>query len=181
MIKLDQRGSASILALLMMICLFAIMALVSDVGAMFCTKILVKHKLNLALRGAVGADQLNQTALRDAVNPRIEIDPALAGQKFEEILKTNLRLDDAWQPMAGSPCGGQVQILDFAVINTGFPYTYTYGTYSEVINRPSVVGIIQFPYKNSFLAQVAGVDEEQPMTVHVTVAPELVSKHLEEW
>lgn len=181
MMILNQRGSAYILTLFMIPCVFAVMSLVADVGAVFCTKITVKHKLNLALRGAVGADQLNQAALRDAVSPRIEIDETLASQKFLEILKVNLKLDDALQPMTGSPCDGPVQILDFRVINTGFPYSYTFNSYSEIIPKPSVVGVISFPYQTSFLAQMAGVNDVVPMTVRVTVAPELVSKHLGEW
>ncbi|MCL6479784.1 MAG: hypothetical protein K6T65_15520, partial [Peptococcaceae bacterium] len=64
MVLKDQRGSASVLALFMIVCFFAAGALVADVARHFCIKVAVKHKLNLACRSA--AAQVDEEELRNA-------------------------------------------------------------------------------------------------------------------
>ena len=160
----NQKGSVSVLTLFMIPVILIIGVMVIDIGQTFVTKTTVKHKLNLALRASVGIDQLCMTNLRDAHEPRIVIEKNLAERKFLEVLKANLRLDDSLNPLPGSIIDGQVEVVEFKVIN----------------NETGVIGVIRFPYENSFLARFAGIDSI-PMTVNVSVTPRLISKHLEDW
>ena len=175
----NQKGSVSVLTLFMIPVILVIGVMVIDIGQTFITKTTVKHKLNLALRASVGIDQLCMTALRDAHEPKIVIKEDLAKRKFLEVLKANLRLDDSLNPLPGSIINGQVEVVKFKVVNNP-PYTFTLGNYTETLNETGVIGIIRFPYENSFLARFAGIDSI-PMTVNVSVTPRLISKHLEDW
>ncbi|MFZ5632144.1 MAG: hypothetical protein ACOY40_04790 [Bacillota bacterium] len=176
MIIKDQRGSASILALFMIICFFAAGALVTDVAGHYCLKISAKHKLNLALRSA--AAQIGEEELKDA---NLVIDEARAARVFYDVLKINLVLDDGLKPRAGSILNsGPVRIVYFKVVNPGeVPFTYTYGDYTETVNRAAVVGIIGFPVKSGLFARMAGVPEETTMYCRATVVPELISRPLD--
>lgn len=160
----NQKGSVSVLTLFMIPVILIIGVMVIDIGQTFVTKTTVKHKLNLALRASVGIDQLCMTNLRDAREPKIVIKEDLAKEKFLEVLKANLRLDDSLNPLPGSIIDGQVEVVEFKVVN----------------NETGVIGVIRFPYENSFLARFAGINSI-PMTVNVSVTPRLISKHLEDW
>lgn len=169
----DERGSASVLALFMIVCIFAVGALVTGVANHFCIKVAVKQKLNLACRSA--SAQLDGEELKNA---SLVIDEARAAQAFYDVLKINLVLDDALVPQAGSILNsGAVQIIYLKVIRPGeVPFTYTYGNYTETVNRVAVVGIICFPVKSGLLARLAGGPEVSTMYCHAIAAPELISK-----
>lgn len=170
-----RRGSVSILALFMIPCIFAVGAMVADIGYLFCTKIAVKHKLNLALRGA--AAEIDMEALQDPENPQLIIDETRAYQKFSEILRANLRLDSSYRPLAGSIVDGPVTIEYFRVVNPEeVPFTYSYNGYVETVGQTGVVGIISFPIKNGFFARMAGQPELSVMYVHATAGPELIAQ-----
>lgn len=173
----DQRGSASVLALFMIICFFAVGALVTDVAKHYCIKVAVKHKLNLACRSA--AAQLDEEELKNA---SLVIDEARAAQSFYDVLKANLVLDDGLVPQAGSILSsGPLQVAYFKVVNPGeAPFTYTYGGYMETVDRTAVVAIIGFPVKSGLFARLAGAPNETTMYCHVTVAPELISRPVDQ-
>jgi len=173
----DQRGSVSVLALFMIICFFAIGALVTDVAKHYCLKVAVKHKLNLACRSA--AAQLNEDELK---NSNLVIDEARATQAFNEVLKVNLVLDDALVPQSGSILNsGAVQLVFFKVVNSGeVPFTYTCGGYTETLDRTAVVSIISFPVKSGMFTQLAGGPNETIMYCHVTAGPELISRPVDQ-
>lgn len=169
----DQRGSASVLALFMIVCIFAVGALVTDVARHFCIKVAVKHKLNLACRSA--AAQLNEEELKNA---NLVIDDDRAAQAFYDVLKTNLLLDDGLMPLSGSILNsGPVQVVYFKVVSPGeVPFTYTYRGYTGTVDRPAVVAIISFPVKSGTFARMAGGPDVTTMYCHVTVSPELISR-----
>lgn len=177
MIHKDQRGSASILAIFMIISIFAVGALVSDVAKHFCIKVAAKQKLNIACRSA--SAQLNEEELKNA---NLVVDEARASQAFHDVLKANLILDEALVPQAGSILNsGAVQVVYFKVVNPGeVPFTYTYGSYTETVSRSAVVAIISFPVKSGTFARIAGGPEETTMYCHVTVSPELISRPLDQ-
>lgn len=176
MIIKDQRGSVSVLALFMVISIFAVGALITDAAQTFGVKIAVKNKLNLALRSA--SAQLDMGELRGL---NLVIDEAGALQAFSEVLKTNLLLDNDLTPLQGSILSGPVRIELFKVVGPDeVPFMYTFNGYMETVNRVAVVGIISFPIKSSPFAVMAGVPEEITMYSNVTVAPELISKPVDE-
>ncbi len=176
MVYKDQRGSVSVLALFMIICFFAVGALVTDVAMHYCLKVAVKHKLNLACRSAAG--QLNWDELKDS---NLVIDEARAAQAFYEVLKVNLVLDDTLVPQSGSILSsGAVQVICFKVVNPGdVPFTYTYGGYTETLDRTAVVAIISFPVKSRVFTRMAGGPEETTMYCHVTAGPELIGRPID--
>ncbi|MCL6612752.1 MAG: hypothetical protein K6T66_14545 [Peptococcaceae bacterium] len=173
MILEDRRGSASVLALFMIVCFFAAGALVTDAARHFCIKVAVKHKLNLACRSA--AAQLDGEELKNA---SLVIDEARAAQAFYDVLKTNLLLDDGLMPLPGSILNsGPVRVVYFKVVNPGeAPFTYSYGGYVETVDRAAVTAVISFPVKSGAFARLAGGPEETVMYCHVTAAPELISR-----
>jgi type II secretory pathway pseudopilin PulG len=175
MIK-NQKGSVTILALIVMVIMFIMLALAIDVTNQYATKIKAQHSLNLALRAA--SSQISIEALTDAYNPRVEILPDDAWSAFNLTLRQNLSLDSNNQPYLNSPLDGPVSICYFKVINSSdIPYTYNYSDYSETIDKVSVTGIISFPVKMSAFAQfISGVPEYQTMYVHSTVGPEMTPK-----
>ncbi len=169
----DQRGSASVPALFMIVCFFAVGALVTDVARHYCIKVAAKHKLNLACRSA--AAQLDEEELKDA---NLVINEARAVKAFHEVLKTNLVLDESLMPLAGSILNsGPVQVVYFKVVSPGeAPFTYTYGGHMETVDRPAVVAIISFPVKSGVFARLAGGPGATTMYCRVTAAPELISR-----
>jgi hypothetical protein len=173
----DQGGSASVLALFMIMCFFALGALVADVAKHYCIKTAVKYKLNLACRSA--AAQINEEELQNA---NLVIDEARAAQAFYDVLKTNLKLDDGMIPQAGSILNsGPVQVAYFRVVSTEeTPFTYAYDDYVETVNRPAVTAIISFPVKSGTFTRMAGGPEETTMYCHVTAAPELISRPIDQ-
>lgn len=177
MILRDQRGSASVLALFMIICFFAVGALVTDVAKHYCIKVAVKHKLNLACRSA--SAQLDEEELK---NTNLVIDDARATQAFYDVLKVNLVLDDDLKPQAESILkSGSVQVVYFKVVNPGeVPFTYTFGGYNETVNRTAVIAIISFPVKSGAFARMAGAPSETTMYCHVTASPELISRPVDQ-
>lgn len=177
MIFKDQRGSASILALFMIISIFAVGALVSDVAKHFCIKVAVKQKLNIACRSA--SAQINDEELKNA---NLVIDQGRAAQAFYDVLKANLILDNALVPQDGSILNsGAVQVAYFKVVNPGeVPFTYSFGSYTETVSRSAVVVIINFPVKSGMLTRLAGGPEETTMYCHVTVSPELISRPIDQ-
>ena len=177
MIIKDQRGSASVLALFMVICIFSVGALVADTAKHFCVKIAVKQKLNISLRSA--AAQLDGDELKNA---NLVIDEAGAVQAFIEVLKINLVLDGSLTPRAGSILNaGPARIEYFKVVKPGeIPFTYTFGGYTETVDRVAVVGIISFPVKNGIFSRLAGSPETGTMYCHATAAPELISRPADE-
>lgn len=173
----DQRGSAYILTLLMVICFFAVTALVTDVGKHFCLKVAMKNKLDLAVRSA--AAQIDEEELKNA---GLVIDEAGAAQTFYGTLKMNLLLDDSLSPLAGSMLNsGPVRIDYFKVIKPEeIPFTYTFNGYSETVSQVSVVAIISFPVKSGAFSRLAGLPEETTMYCHVTAGPELISRPVDQ-
>ena len=173
----DQRGSAYILALFMVICFFAVAALVTDVGEHFCIKIAVKNKLDLAVRSA--ASQIDEEELKNA---NLVIDEARAAQTFYDTLKINLLLDDSLNPLAGSMLNsGPVQVDYLKVIEPEeIPFTYTFNGYSETVSQVSVVAIISFPVESGTFSKLAGLPEETTMYCHVTAGPELISRPVDQ-
>lgn len=173
----DDRGSISVWALFTMLVVFSIGAMVSDIGNFACVKISAKHKLNLAVRAAAG-----QVDMEQLKNANVVIDEGAAVQKFYDVLETNLRLDSALQPLAGSIVDGPVNVVFLKVVNQQeLPFTYSYGSFSETITKPAVTAIIEFPVKYGMFGQFAGLGTEANMTVHVTAGPELISKHIGEF
>jgi len=172
----NQKGSASVAALFMIICIFSVMALVIDLGQAFCTKTSARGMLNLALRSA--SAQLDEDELKNAC---LVIDEARAAQAFADVLRTNLVLDNTLSPQAGSILKGPVSVDYFKVVNMEeVPFTYTYGGYTETVTGPAVVGIISFPVKSGPFSRLAGFPDETTMYCHATVAPELISKLVDE-
>ncbi len=173
MILKDQRGSASLLALFMIICFFAVGALVTDVAKHYCIKIAVKHKLNLACRSASA-----QLDLDELKNTNLVIDEARAAQTFYDVLKVNLALNDGLVPQQGSILNsGPVRVDYFKVVSPAeVPFTYTFGGYGETVDRVAVVAVISFPVKSGAFARMAGAPDQTTMYCHVTVAPELISR-----
>ncbi len=160
------------LALYMIICIFAVAVLSGEVAKTFCLKISVKHKLDLALRSASA-----QLVGEELKNARLVIDEAAAARAFFDVLKTNLVLDDSLAPCAGSILTGPVRIVFFKVVNEDeVPFTYECGGCTETVDRTAVVGIISFPVKAGMFARLAGLPEESAMYCRVTVAPELISR-----
>ncbi|MCL6478989.1 MAG: hypothetical protein K6T65_11325 [Peptococcaceae bacterium] len=173
MVLKDQRGSASVLALFMMVCFFASGALVADAARHFCIKVAVKHKLNLACRSA--AAQVDEEELRNA---SLVIDEARAFQTFCDVLRANLVLDASLAPQPGSILNaGAVQIEMFEVVDPDeVPFTYTFDGYTETVDRTAVVAIISFPVKSGAFARLTGSAAETTMYCRVTAAPELISR-----
>lgn len=169
----DRRGSASIMALFMIICIFSVSALITDVARHFCIKIAVKQKLNLALRSA--SMQLNEEELKNA---SLVIDETRASQVFLNVLKINLALNDSLDPQPGSILdSGPVQVVYFKVVSSGeAPFTYTYGSYTETVSRVAVAGIISFPVKSGMFSRMAGLPDETIMYCHAVATPELMSR-----
>lgn len=169
----DQRGSVAILALFMILCIFAVSALVTDIARHFCIKVAVKHKLNIACRSA--AAQMDEDELKDG---RLVIDEDRAARAFYDVLKTNLVLDDCLVPLKGSILNsGPVQINLLRIVNPGpAPFTYTFGNYTGSVDRTAVVAIISFPVKSGVFARLAGSPVETTMCCHVTAGPELISR-----
>ena len=165
------------LALFMIINFFAVGALVTDAATHYCLKVAVKHKLNLACRSA--AAQLNGDELK---NSNLVIDEARAAQAFYEVLKANLVLDDALVPQTGSILNsGAIQVVYFKAVNPGeIPFTYTYGGYTETLDRVAVVAIISFPVKSGMFIRIAGGPDETTMYCHVTAGPDLISRSIDQ-
>ena len=174
---LNQRGAVSVLSLFMIIYFFAVGALVTDVAKHYCLKVAVKHKLNLACRSA--AAQLNGDELK---NSNLFIDEPRAFQAFHEVLKANLVLDDALVPQSGSILNsGAVWVVYFKVVNPGeIPFTYTYGGYTETLDRVALVAVIGFPVKSGMFTRMAGGPDETTMYCHVTAGPDLISRPVEQ-
>ena len=173
----DQRGSATVLTLFMVICIFSVAALVADTANHFCIKIAAKQKLNISLRSA--AARLDQNELKNA---NLVIDETGATQAFYEVLKVNLVLDDSLTPQSGSILNsGAVQVNYFKVVRSDeIPFTYTFGAYTETVDRVAVVGIISFPVKNGMFSRLAGSPETGTMYCHATVAPEFIARPVDE-
>ncbi len=168
----DQRGSVSILALFMIVCVFAIGALAADAARHFCIKVAVKNKLNIAARSA--AAQVNPEQLKEA---RLVIDGDAAFRVFSDTLKVNLLLDNSLSPLPGSMLDGPAQVVYFKVVNPEeTPFSYSYGNHSEIIDRAAVAAIISFPVKSGLLARMAGSPEITTMYCRATAAPELTSR-----
>lgn len=173
----NERGSVSILALFMLIVLFAVGAFTADVARHFCIKVAVKYKLNLAGRSA--AAQVDESKLADTA---LEIDEARAAQAFLDVLKVNLILDDSLAPQSGSILNsGPVNIEYFKVVKAEeLPFSYTFNGHSETVEQVGVVTIISFPVKSGMFAQLSGAPDETTMYCKVTTAPELISRPVSE-
>jgi hypothetical protein len=168
----DQRGSASVLALFMILCIFAVFALVADVANTFCIKVSAKHKLNLALRSA--SAQLDWEGLKSA---SLVIDEAGATQAFFDVLKSNLVLDDSLSPLPGSILSGPARVEYFKVVKPEeVPFSYAYGSYTETLDHVAVVGIISFPVKSGLFYRLSGGPEQTAMYCRAAAAPELISR-----
>lgn len=165
------------MALLMVICFFAVTALVTDVGKHFCIKVAVQNKLDLAVRSA--AAQVDEEELKNA---GLVIDEARAAQTFYDTLKINLLLDDSLNPLTGSMLNsGPVQVAYFKVVKPEeIPFTYTFNGFTETINMVSVVAVISFPVKSGAFSKLAGLPEETTMYCHVTAGPELISRPVDQ-
>ncbi|MGI5922114.1 MAG: hypothetical protein ACOX6I_10305 [Syntrophomonadaceae bacterium] len=170
--KLNERGSISIAAIILCMCLFVIMALTADIARLYAVKVQARHSLNLALRAA--CSQLDMDALADPDNPRTVIIEPDAEEKFYKVLRENLRLDNNNNPGSASVADKQVEVCDFRVINTSsLPFTYTYNGYTETINKVSCSAIIKVPVKlSSFARFVSGMPEYAELMLHSTVGPE---------
>ncbi|HBQ26787.1 MAG TPA: hypothetical protein DD791_10380 [Syntrophomonas sp.] len=168
----NQRGSVSILSLFIIMVLLVLLAYVTDVARLQAIKIHSRHSLNLALRAA--SAQIDMEAYNDAENPRLVIKEADAEAVFYQILRENLSLNTNNEPYAGSAADGRVEVCYFRVIQEGdLPYSYSYGDYSETINRVSCTGIIKVPVRLSPFARFStGLPEHTYQYVHSTVGPE---------
>lgn len=177
MLLKDQRGFVSLMALFMIICFFAVGALTTDVAKHFLLKVAVKYKINLAVRNA--SAQVDEEELKNA---NLVIDEAMAAQAFYDVLKVNLDLNDSLVPNAGSILNsGPVQVEYFKVVSpVEVPFTYSYGGMIETVNKPAVVAIISFPVKTGTFARLAGQPDETIMYCHVTSAPELISRPVDQ-
>lgn len=168
----NQRGSVSILALFIIMVLLVLLAYVTDVARLQAIKIHSRHSLNLALRAA--SAQIDMEAYTDAENPRLVIVGDDAQDVFYRVLRENLILDTNNEPYAGSVADGRVEVCYFRVIQADdIPYSYSYGDYSETINRVSCTGIIKVPIRLSPFARFStGMPEYTYQYVHSTVGPE---------
>ena len=173
MLLKNQQGFVSLMALFMIICFFAVGALTTDVAKHFAIKVAVKYKLNLAIRSA--SAQIDEEELKNA---NLVINEARAAQAFYDVLKVNLDLNDSLVPNAGSILNsGPVKVEYFKVVSAGeVPFTYSYGGMTETVNKPAVVAIISFPVKTGTFSRMAGQPDETTMYCHVTSAPELISR-----
>uniref|UniRef100_A0A7C1FFM7 Uncharacterized protein n=1 Tax=Ammonifex degensii TaxID=42838 RepID=A0A7C1FFM7_9THEO len=154
--------------------LFGVLALVGDVARLYAVKVSARHALNLALRAA--SNQLDMEALADPENPRLVIKEADAEAAFYQVLQANLRLDSSNTPLAGSIADGPVEVCYFRVVNAP-PYTYSFGSHQETVDRVGVTGIIRVPVKLSAFARAAAeVPEYVGLYVHSTVVPEVLPR-----
>lgn len=169
---LNERGSISIAAMILCMCLFVIMALTADIARLYAVKVQARHSLNLALRAA--CSQLDMDALADPDNPQTIIVEPDAEDMFYQVLRENLRLDSNNNPYSASAADKQVVVCNFKVINaSSLPYTYTYNGYTETVNKVSCSAIIRVPVRLSTFARfVSGMPEYTELMLHSTVGPE---------
>jgi hypothetical protein len=93
----------------------------------------------------------------DASMNMIKFDNAVLEDKFRELLRENLLLDEEMEPLEGSVAAGKVTITSIAAINSGFPCSCPEGT---LLSRPSVHCCVVVPVEPSlyrqFLADILG-------------------------
>ena len=164
------------LALVFLPVALGVFSLALDVGRFYAVKVGARHAVNLALRSA--SAQIDLNLLRDPLNPQVRILPAEAENAFRQYLRENLRLDDNYNPLPGSPVDGQVRVEYFRVVNdVPFAYQFAYegGTYQETITAPSVTAVVSFPVKVWWMRAVRPETRGTvTMYVHSTVAPRVV-------
>ena len=161
-----QRGSVSIFVLLSMGLFFLLYAMAADVARLYAVKVEARHALNLALRAA--NSQIDMNALADPVESKIVIQEGSATAAFYQNLQANLRLGSTMNPDRGSIADGPVSVLYFQVVNNP-PFSYSYGGYSETLDRVGSTGIIEVPVKLSGLARAMGQPEMVKVRAHSTV------------
>lgn len=168
----NQRGSVSILSLFLIIVLLVLLAYVTDIARLQAIKIHARHSLNLALRAA--SAQIDMEAHADAENPRLVIVEGDAYTSFHQVLQDNLRLNSNNMPYTNSAADGRAEVCYFRVIQEEeLPYYYSFGNYSETINRVSCTGIIKVPVRLSSFARFStGLPEYSQIYVHSTVGPD---------
>ncbi len=169
----NQRGGVTILSLFIIMVLLVLLAYVTDIARLQAIKIHSRHSLNLALRAA--SAQIDLEAYNDAENPRLVIADAAAATAFYQILQKNMSLNANNEPYAGSAADGRVEVCYFRVIQAeDIPYTYSYGSYSETVDRVSCTGIIKVPVRLSPFARFStGMPEYSQLYVHSTVGPDV--------
>jgi len=179
MIIKDNRGIVGLLMLFLMLAILPFTPFITDIGYLYGAKMYTQNKLTVSLRAA--AHQLDRNALADTNNPKIYIKPNESQQQFLTYLKDNLYLDASLNPLGNSIADGQVSIEYFRVVNeSDLPFTFTHDGYTETITKPSVAAIIKVPVKLFFKPLISAGDITD-VYVHATVAPEIVSKHFDEW
>lgn len=168
----NQKGSISIFVLILLILLFVMIALTSDIARLYAIKVQARHSLNLALRSA--CSQIDMVALTNADNPQLIIIASDAETKFYQVLQANMRLDGNNNPTTASVADKQVEICYFKVVNTtDLPFDVNYQGYTETINKVSCTGIIKVPVKLSVFARfISGMPEYTELYLHSTVGPE---------
>ncbi len=109
----------------------------------------LKHGVNRAAHAA--SIQVDDNLLAQGI---WAIDEQRAAEAGRHVLRENLRLDENWEPVAGSPLKQPVELLTFEVINSdnSFPYHYVNDDYQYEVTlyRPGVVFIIRAEYPRLF-------------------------------
>lgn len=186
--KLDSKGNVTILVLLFSLACLALLAMATDIGMLYATRIQVNHALNLACRAAAG--QIDEDALADPIKPVIRINPDEARQVFYEYLRKNMKLDYENRPRTGSMASGQVivnrvEVVNWEQIGAGRNqghggYLFEYEDYSEVVTQPAVVGFVTVPVKLGPFSRFVEVrdDGATALKIHVRVEPEIVKEQI---
>ncbi|MGK9250791.1 hypothetical protein [Paenibacillus humicus] len=124
-----------------------------------------KHSVSRAVHAA--AQQLNK---EDLAEGRFTINEEAAYEKAMEYLRLNLLLDASGHPLPGSRLRQRVVLEDWAVINAGQPFPFTYRNsrynYEVTLDRPGVVMIIAVSYPRFFSMM-------EPVVWHVKGTAEL--------
>lgn len=106
-----------------------------------------KTALNRAVKAAVLALDADELALGNT-----RLDPATARNNFDNILKTNLKLNPDFTPTAQSPILEAPEVLDFHICQGPvFPYTYNSVLgISFTFQDPGVIAVIKVKHKYTF-------------------------------
>ncbi|WP_031516943.1 TadE/TadG family type IV pilus assembly protein [Desulfofalx alkaliphila] len=168
----NQQGYAYLMTLIAFPCILMLAAMAIDIGHVAAAKMKAQNSINLALRAA--CQELDEEALQDPIEPQLVILPNEARLKFNEVLQKNLNLDAYNNPMAGSFAAGKVIVNDFKVFNT-VPDTYTYGSYTEHIDRVCISAVITVPIKLTGFARISeDIPTDFDLVLHSTVGPEFI-------
>ncbi|WP_422445310.1 hypothetical protein [Thermoanaerobacterium sp. DL9XJH110] len=154
----DKRGSGSlILGLLFLIPFFVFSVFLIESKYLYTTRAVADDAVV-----AAGLAALKSNNPYDAAYGEYVLDPSAARITFDEYLKKNMKLDDAFNPLPGSVAAGTVRIDEFRVYNPGdYPATCPWGV---SINRTAIHVVVRFQVKRPALTGLFG--ETVNVTIH---------------